>query len=315
MNVVLAMITRNSFSELGKTLLRVLNSSLQIPYKSLILVDDSTDNTPSVVKQWCEENDKEIIVSRSRLYGYHRPTRATARQTAIDIFFESFSNSCEWLMFLDDDAVLNNGWWKEARQYIDDPEIGIIWGLNYDATPVRRFLFERLGINYIQYLIQQFEYRGGTHDTLLRRDALRGIRIPPELHIFEDAYIKHYICCKGYRYAVLKTGITHMNPGRKASRRELSEMARYGLLLGLEDPRYRNRLFGLYALARTTAGIPLTILTYAKFGLTGIKEGFYRARNKWLYRLYLWIYSQKIRFPEDRCRAILQSSNTIANIN
>jgi len=31
-------------------------------------------------------------------------------------------------------------------------------------------------------------------------------------------------------------------------------MARYGLELGLEDLRYCNPLFNIYALARTTAG-------------------------------------------------------------
>lgn len=38
---VIGMITKNSWSECRDTLLKVLDSTLQIPYKSFILVDDT----------------------------------------------------------------------------------------------------------------------------------------------------------------------------------------------------------------------------------------------------------------------------------
>jgi len=302
--VILSMITRNSYSELGEVLLKVLDSSLQIPYKAFILVDDSTDDTSNIIKRWCVEHGKEAVVSRSRLYGFGRPTRATARQTAIDMFFESFNDP--WLMFLDDDAVLNGGWWAEASKHLSDGRVGIVWGLNYDVTPFREILLRRFGVDYRAYLIKQFEVRGGTHDTLLRREALKGISIPPELHVLEDAYIKHYVCCRGYEYRVVAAGIKHMNPGRKTPKEVLDVMAKYALKLGLEDPRYRNPLFSIYALARTTAGIPLTILTYRSYGTTGLKEGLNRARNKWLYRLYLLKHSLKTKPPKNTCEEILR---------
>ncbi|RLE83634.1 MAG: hypothetical protein DRJ67_11850, partial [Thermoprotei archaeon] len=240
------------------------------------------------------------------------PTRATARQTAIDIFLENFQE--EWLMFIDDDAVLNPGWWEEARYYIRDSKVGLIWGLNYDSTPFRRKLLGKLGIDYVSYLKKQFDVRGGTHDTMLRRGAIEGIFIPPQLHIFEDAFIKHYIECRGYRCAVLEAGITHKNPGREPGKRTLKLMAEWGLKLGLEDLRYRSPLFGLYALARTTAGLPLTLGVYIQLlGLReGLRRGFKRFWTKWLYRWYLWTLSFKVKPPLNRCEAIMKYANTQA---
>ena len=303
--VVLSMITRNSWTECRNTLLEALNSTLQVPYKSLILVDDGEDETRDVVRKWCGEHGKEIFISRSRLYGYHKPTRATARQTAIDIFLENFSD--EWLMFIDDDVILNEGWWEEAAPHASDSRVGLIWGLDYVATPFRRRLLEALGIDYVDYHKKQFEVRGGMHDTMLRREAIEGIMIPPELHIFEDAFIKHYVECRGYECRVLLTGSTHANPGREPGREVLRLMAEWGLKLGLEDPRYRNPLFGLYALARTTAGLPLTLGVFVQ--LLGLKKGLGRGLKrfwmKWLYRWYLWIYSFRIKPPLNRCKVIM----------
>jgi len=311
-DLVLSMITKNSWRELHGILLDTLNSTLQIPYRAFILVDDGEDETRDVIRRWCEEHGKELVVSRSRLYGYYRPTRATARQTAIDIFLENFSS--EWLMFIDDDAILNKGWWDEARPYMNDSRVGLIWGLNYDSTPFRQRLLESLGVDYVGYLKRQFEVRGGTHDTLLRRGAIEDIMIPPELHIFEDAFIKYWVECHGYECRILMTGIRHMNPGRYPGRKTLKRMAEWGLRLGLEDPRYSNPLFGLYALARTTVGFPLTVLSYVKTG--GIKylpEGIRRAGTKWIYRLYLWLYSLKIKPPANKCETLKRFSDIAKN--
>lgn len=297
------MITRNSWTECREILLETLDSTLQIPYRSFILVDDGNDGTSDIITKWCREHDKEVIVTRSRLYGFRKPTRATARQTTIDMFLESFSN--KWLMFVDDDAVLNNGWWEEALPHMEDPRVGLIWGLNYDATPFRRKMLEALGIDYVGYLRKQFEIRGGAHDTMVRREAIEDIMIPPELHIFEDAYIKHWVDCKGFEHRILLTGVHHKNPGRNPGKETLKLMAKWGLKLGLEDTRYRNPIFGLYALARTTAGTPLTVLSYIRLNrLKGIPEGLHRAETKWLYRLYLWLYSLKIKPPVNRCEAL-----------
>ncbi|MEM3936202.1 MAG: hypothetical protein QW141_08015, partial [Ignisphaera sp.] len=88
MDIVMSMITKNSVERVGEeAFYRAWKSSLQIPYKLIVLVDDSTSpRTREFVKRFADEHGKELVVSGSRLYGYHKATRATARQTAIDIF-------------------------------------------------------------------------------------------------------------------------------------------------------------------------------------------------------------------------------------
>jgi hypothetical protein len=44
-----------------------------------------------------------------------------------------------------------------------------------------------------------FEKRGALHDLLVRRKAVDGIAVPYSLHTYEDAYIKSWICGKGYK--------------------------------------------------------------------------------------------------------------------
>ena len=44
-----------------------------------------------------------------------------------------------------------------------------------------------------------FEKRGGTHDMLIRRKTVEDIKIPYQLHTYEDGYIKDWIDKKGYK--------------------------------------------------------------------------------------------------------------------
>jgi hypothetical protein len=214
------MITRNSVERLGGLFKEVLTSSLSVPYKAFILVDDSqSDKTFNEVARFASEHGKELIATRSRLpAGWDRPTRATARQTAIDIFFENFND--EWLMFLDDDFILSTGYWREASQYIEILDIGEIWGINWDSNDTRsRFLnlLKRIGvskIDYKDYLIDAFNRRGGTHDTLYRRKSIEGVVIPPDLHFYEDAWLHHYVRCRGFKSAIVYDSGRHLSsPG------------------------------------------------------------------------------------------------------
>ncbi len=108
--IVLSMITKDSH-RLGEIFTKVLESTLQVPYGSLILVDDSsTEDTRSIVKDFADKHGKELTIASSRdiknlrpSYYFKRPTRAVARQVAIELFMQNFGS--EWLMFVDDDAV------------------------------------------------------------------------------------------------------------------------------------------------------------------------------------------------------------------
>jgi len=283
---VLAFITRNSYSKMLKapvSLIDVLNSTLQIPYTDIILVDDSTDETREIFREWCEVHGKILMVSGSRTYGYGRATRATARQTAIDLFLENFSD--EWLMFVDDDVVVNEGWWNEAKRYTEDPKNGIIWGINYDAISGSHAYLKTLGIDLIKYLIKEFHRRGGMHDTLLRREAIEGIRIPPDLHVFEDWYILRYVQRRGYDAAIVKAGVTHYNPEWNYPRKAIQEMAHLAKKYGVEPSTLS---YGLYRLGRSMVSIfPTAYASVKGFGLKeGLARAYYRWRLKVLYRIF-----------------------------
>ena len=309
MSVVLAFITRNSVEKLSSTpitLRDVLDSTLQIPYRNMILVDDSdSGKTFKVFREWCGEHGKVLTHTRSEGFGYGRPTRAVARQIAIDLFLQDFDE--EWLMFVDDDVVLRPGWWKwvvESR-VLEDPKVGEVWGINWDADPTRERLLKLVGADLGQYLIRKFGERGGTHDTMYRREALKGVRIPPALHVYEDAYLHHWVRCRGWRSVVNPVGVLHYHPLYATDLRgELEKMrfaievaARYGIV------EYENAKTYL-SLLRPVAGIvPMMLTTIKTYGL---RRGFVEAVKRQY--LKLWFRWQVLRNVKgeipDVCEAI-----------
>ena len=65
MATVVAFITRNSGSKMACTpvgLGDVLRATLQVPYRDLILVDDSSDDTVEVFQRFCKESNKNLLV-------------------------------------------------------------------------------------------------------------------------------------------------------------------------------------------------------------------------------------------------------------
>jgi len=316
------MITYNSYSKMKGSigLEKVLDSTLQVPYKSFILVDDSEDETATVVRRWCEKHGKELVVSRSRLYGHRRPTRATARQTAIDIFFESFSDG--WLMFVDDDVVLRSGWWKWMidSRVLENPRVGEVWGINWDCSPEREKFLALFGVNLKDYLIRKFKERGGTHDTLYRKEAIEGVRIPPELHVYEDAFLHFYVTCHGWESVVNPVGVTHYHPmyayTNIRQEREKAEVAikaalHYGIC---EYEHYKiireslsHRFKAYLSLLRPVLGfLPMLLVTARIYGFkAGFAEAVKRQYLKLWFRWRILSTSRRLGRIPDVCEAIL----------
>ena len=307
--VVLSIVTRNALTRVGRELFReVLDSSLQVPYKAMTVVSDSDDDTDSFIKQWCNEHSKELVITRTRLGGFAKPTRALARQTAIDIFFESFND--EWLMFLDDDCVLNPGWWQwiESNKVLEDPAVGEVWGINWDATPEREKFLKLFGIDLKSYLVRKFEERGGCHDTLYRRKAVEGARIPPELHVYEDAYLHFYVKCRGWKYVINPVGVTHYHPELEVDLKKEMEKARMAIYTavryGIAEYEYakvfheslRSRFSAYLSLLRPVAGFAPMLLVTTR--LYGFRKGFAEAVKRQY--LKLWFRWQILRSVKDR---------------
>jgi glycosyltransferase involved in cell wall biosynthesis len=178
------MLTKNSEHLLGKCLASVYKN---VPVNNLIVVDGfSTDRTLKIVNRVKEEYGNVTVLSVDG-------SRARAREKGIS------KVSTDWFMFVDSDVVLSNDWFRKAQKNIRN-DTGAVWGINIDLIPnVRDKRFLR-----VQSLIarQCFGLRGGTHDTLIRRESVEGISIPEQLHTYEDAYILSWIKKKGYKIEV-----------------------------------------------------------------------------------------------------------------
>jgi glycosyltransferase involved in cell wall biosynthesis len=177
--VDVVVLTKNS----DRLLRECLNSVYAyVPVKNLIVVDnDSKDNTLAILNEF-QKNHGNIVVLQNR------GTRATARLEGIR------QVTTEWFMFVDSDVVLCKDWFEKASRYMKD-DVGAIWGIEVwstirNPTMLKLFLWTTRKI---------FEVRGGTHDTLVRFAGVKDIRIPSNLHVFEDAYIKDWLTKKGYK--------------------------------------------------------------------------------------------------------------------
>jgi len=174
-----AILTMNS----SKMLRECINSVYaNVPVNNLIIIDGcSTDGTADIVKEYQEAHGNVNFI---QLKG----TRGAARQKAIEMV------KSEWFMFVDSDVLLSRNWVAEAEKLVKD-DVGAIWGI--EIWSVLRGsgilkLFERVTLKI-------FEKRGGTHDLLVRRKTVDDIRIPYQLHTYEDGYIKSWINKKGYK--------------------------------------------------------------------------------------------------------------------
>jgi glycosyltransferase involved in cell wall biosynthesis len=178
------MLTKNSEHLLDKCLDSIYEN---VPVNKLIVVDGfSTDHTLKIVDRFNKKYKNVTILSGNG-------SRARARKKGIS------QVKTEWFMFADSDIILCKDWYKKAQKNMQS-DVGAIWGVNVDVIPNmkdKRLL-------RLQTLIASecFALRGGTHDTLIRRDLVKDIKIPEQLHTYEDAYIMNYIKEKGYKTVV-----------------------------------------------------------------------------------------------------------------
>ena len=174
-------LTKNSEHLLDKCLASIYAS---VPVKNLIIIDGfSTDRTMKILEKVNKKHGNIKVIKANG-------SRARAREKAIQLV------TTEWFMFVDSDVILSKDWFKQAEKHIK-PDVGAIWGVNIDIIPnVKDKRFIKL-----QRIIahQCFNLRGGTHDTLIRRDAVKDIRIPKQLHVYEDTYLINWIKKKGYK--------------------------------------------------------------------------------------------------------------------
>ena len=184
MQVDVVLLTKNSEHLLCKCLTSVYQN---VPIKNLIVIDGfSTDRTVEILEKF---NRKFGNVSLVQMHG----SRAKARTEGIRRV------STEWFMFVDSDVLLCKDWFKKAQADLA-VGVGAVWGLNVDVLPN---VTNKRVLKFQSLIARQcFKLRGGMHDTLILHKAVEGIRIPEQLHAYEDAYIVRWVEDHGYKAVV-----------------------------------------------------------------------------------------------------------------
>jgi glycosyltransferase involved in cell wall biosynthesis len=184
-SVDVVLLTKNSERMLRECVQSVYDN---VPVGQLIVVDGhSKDKTLDILSQFNEKyGNVKIILDHG--------TRATARQKGIAVV------KSDWFMFVDSDVVLCKDWYKKAQKQLG-ADVGSVWGIEVWST-IQKPKTLKL---FLIITRKVFEIRGGTHDTLIRTDLIRDIKIPSNLHVFEDTYIKDWITKKGYKVEPLYT--------------------------------------------------------------------------------------------------------------
>ncbi len=176
-SVDVVLLTLNSERKLQDCLDSVYRN---VPVNRLIAVDGgSTDRTLQILAKFNAKYSNVKVVT-------DRGTRATARQKGVE------NVTADWFIFVDSDVILCKNWYQKAKAYVKE-NVGAVWGTEIWST-----LSPKTLKIFLLVTRKIFDLRGGTHDTLIRTEAVRDIKIPQNLHVFEDAYIKDWITHKGY---------------------------------------------------------------------------------------------------------------------
>lgn len=225
MKVDVCLLTLNSVRPcLEESLQSVLEN---VPVNRLVVIDGySTDETLDVISKQGKEYGVPVSVVQMR------GSRAKARQQAV------VEVETEWFMFVDSDVILCRNWFKKAGNHMT-PKVGLIWGWDVIANPHARnrmkVMYYLRRLSEYELMKRNFDRRGGTHDTLIRTQVVKDIKIPSELHIYEDWFIKKFVEDKGYQCVVPPDVYCFHHFDPQYSLQELSLIARLQREYGLQS--------------------------------------------------------------------------------
>lgn len=176
MNIDIVVPTYESASVIEETLDH-LNRSIEasnIHIGKIINIDNcSSDNTIKLIKKKCNEYgwDRTFVVG-----SYNLPE---ARQKGISIV------DTPWFLFLDDDVRISEEYITKISKSISELS-GAVQG--------KKASVDRKNSEWVRRRAR----RGGTHATFIRTEAVTNLRIPEDLVVLEDEYIRRHIESQGY---------------------------------------------------------------------------------------------------------------------
>lgn len=173
----IAIPTKDSGEVIKETLERAARATkmADVEVANLRVVDAlSDDETLEIIRDQATKHNWEVSVVSAQL------SLPEARQLLIEDI------DTDWFWFLDDDV-------RVAEDYLDflsdvvGPRTGAVQGRKVSKS-------DEIPTNWLQWRAR----RGGTHATLIRREAVKGIDIPSDLHVLEDEYIRRYVDLNGF---------------------------------------------------------------------------------------------------------------------
>ena len=184
------MLTKNSEKPFLDMCLKSVYAN--IPVNKLIVVDGkSTDNTIRILSSYPN-------LSLIQMEG----SRGAARERGIS------EVETEWLVFVDSDVILCKSWFSKIKNHVKR-NTGAVWGVAIPTAPkdLKRCLaiskFYRKSLE--DTMLIEGNRRGMLHDTVIRTELVKDIRIPSRLHVWEDQYIKEHITKKGFTWNLSRT--------------------------------------------------------------------------------------------------------------
>ena len=219
------MITKNSVDPcLDESLTSIEKAASLAGIKPRLIVVDggSTDETLEIIAGHKDKLNSVIF--------FDEGNRATARQVGFGQVVTEF------FAFIDSDVVLPNEWFSQILPYFDDPEVGAVWGAAIQTAPKKRKYIEAMAKLYGRDPMDMAKsfgnVRGCLHDTMIRTEAVRGLEIPPHLHVMEDHYVRQHLEKGGWRWVSTDTPFSYHNMGDDSPENAYMD-AYYGWKLGV----------------------------------------------------------------------------------
>jgi glycosyltransferase involved in cell wall biosynthesis len=145
----------------------------------LVVIDNmSDDGTHACLQRAADDHDWTLAFERKPL------SLPAARERAIDAV------STDWFLFLDDDVRLSPSYFEPVTEWTGCARVGAIQGRKQSRQ------------NHPADWIRRRVRRGGTHATLLRTDAVRGVSIPADVAVLEDEFLRRCVESNGYRWVL-----------------------------------------------------------------------------------------------------------------
>jgi len=186
----------------GKTLEACLKAIKEtIPVNRIIIADGySTDNTIEIAKKYgCE------IFQTNKSLGEVREILIRKVKT-------------EWFFFIDADIVVNKKWFYVLVNVRAD-NIGAIHGFGLPRGIIG-FLRKILLFIKVKLGVKQ---RGFTSNTLIRRKAVAGIKLPKKKRL-EDIYLQEEVERRGYKWKFALVFCEHLKDEDKVLREALRDL-------------------------------------------------------------------------------------------